>query len=207
MDEHHIIANLMTAAIDIMERPQRQALDDPTALFALLQRQNTFIGRFSLSPGLRKRFILHIQVSFHTAWKGLRTSGSAVGSPGYPAHFRLLCLANRGETLRPHWKSCTEAVAGQYNVDLESLDAPFKPRIIGDHRNRDYRPQLFPNFVRTQDHFECCLWQVKQELWANRKGQLNAWQQLCILTCVKKWFKHFWTIITPETHELAQISL
>jgi hypothetical protein len=66
---------------------------------------------------------------------------------------------------------------------------------------------LSPTFVGTQAHFESCLEELKQELRINRKCQLDALQQLCMLAYVKTGFKRFWTIITPETHELAQIGL
>lgn len=64
-----------------------------------------------------------------------------------------------------------------------------------------------PTFLGTDDQFDSCIEEVKTEIWANRKGQLDAWQQLCMLACVKKDFKKFWNIVSPETHELAQITL
>lgn len=37
-----------------------------------------------------------------------------------------------------------------------------------------------------------CLKIVITEIWADSEGQLDAWKQLYVLTCVKKWFGHFW---------------
>jgi hypothetical protein len=207
MDECHVAADLMATAIDAMERPKQQVLDDLTDLFALLQRQKSFIGRLRLSSGSCERLVLHIQVPLQIAWNGLRVSGSAVEGLSYPTHFRLLCLVNRGEIPRGCWASCTEDVVGQYNLELESLGALFESRIAGDHGYSEFFLLLSPTFVGTQAHFESCLEELKQELRINRKCQLDALQQLCMLAYVKTGFKRFWTIITPETHELAQIGL
>jgi hypothetical protein len=207
MDEHHVTANLVTAAIDHMEGPEMYALDDPTVLFTLLQRQNTFIRRLHLSPGPHERFIFHIQVPLNIAWKDLRAFGSTVRGLGCLTRIRMLCMLNCGE-FPTYCTQCTEAVVGVCDVDLTSLDVLFN---LYDTRNTrphdaDYLT-LFPTFLGTRVDFRCCLEEVKQKIWVNKKGQLDAWQQLCMLACVKRSFKHFWTIITPETHELAQISL
>jgi hypothetical protein len=207
IDEQHIAANLVAAAIYAMEWPVRRILSDPTVLFALLRRQNTFIGRSSLSPGLHERFILHFQVPLHSVWQGLRAFGSAIGGLGYPTHIRLMCMLNHGEPLLTRWTSCTEAVIGVFDLDLKSPDIMFNLYDVRDPPPLSGHRTLFPTFLGTQVDFHCCLEEVKQEVWANKKDQLDAWQQLCILACVKRSFKHFWTIITPETHELAQISL
>jgi hypothetical protein len=209
MDDQHVIANLATAAIDNLDWAMRRASYEFSAVFALLQRQNTFVGRSQLSPGPRERFTLHIQVPLRTSWKPLRlrASRSAVRSPGYPTHYRLICLVNHRGMLRADWTPCTGVVVGKYDVESESLGAFFEIRIMENRRYYNAGFPLYHAFVGTQDHFEHCLEDVKQEVWANRNCQLDAWQQLCMLACVKKCFKHFWTIITPETHELAQISL
>jgi hypothetical protein len=209
MDDEHVTANLVTAAThDLVWPGELASYHYSPAVFALLQRQNTFIGRSQLSPGPRERFTLHIQVRLRTSLtKDVRACGSAVEGPGCPTHYRLLCLVNRCGMLRSDWMPCTGVVVGKYDVELESLGALFEPQMIRDDRFLSFVLPLFPTFVGTQERFEYCLDKVKQEVWANRKGQLDAWQQLCMLACVKRSFKHFWTIITPETHELAMISL
>lgn len=50
--------------------------------------------------------------------------------------------------------------------------------------------------------YDQCLEIVKGELWANDGEQLDAWQQLYLLTCVKKWFSKWWTIREPPVQEI-----
>jgi hypothetical protein len=122
MDDQHVIANLATAAIDNLDWAMRRASYEFSAVFALLQRQNTFVGRSQLSPGPRERFTLHIQVPLRTSWKPLRlrASRSAVRSPGYPTHYRLICLVNHRGMLRADWTPCTGVVVGKYPCIMPS---------------------------------------------------------------------------------------
>jgi hypothetical protein len=212
LNEQHVIANLMHVAllaIEYPEREKREVMVRTTVFPALLRRHKIFIGRRTLPR--RERFMLNIQIPSHTAWKVLRASGRVDATLDYPNHFRLLCLANCDETPleRIHegcWTPCTEGVVGLCDIDLEALKPLMKPPSTEDYFPFCVFPRVEP-FEGTQDQFLCCLEEVKQEVWANKKGQLDAWQQLCMLVCVKKNFGHFWNIITPETHELAQINL
>jgi hypothetical protein len=54
---------------------------------------------------------------------------------------------------------------------------------------------MFPKFKGTQDQFSDCSGQGSKGIWANQKGQLDAWQQLCMFACVKKFFVRFWTVV------------
>jgi hypothetical protein len=42
-----------------------------------------------------------------------------------------------------------------------------------------------------------CLQLLLDDIWADQEKQLDAWQQLYSLACVKKSFKHLW-IAKPE---------
>jgi hypothetical protein len=43
--------------------------------------------------------------------------------------------------------------------------------------------------------YESCLGLLVKEIWANEGELLTAWQQLYMLTCVKKYFKRYWDIV------------
>ncbi|KAM0713978.1 hypothetical protein Q7P37_010942 [Cladosporium fusiforme] len=49
-------------------------------------------------------------------------------------------------------------------------------------------------FTGTAKNYAECLENMVTEIWANCGQQLDAWQQLHLLACVKKWFVEFWTI-------------
>jgi hypothetical protein len=42
--------------------------------------------------------------------------------------------------------------------------------------------------------YSTCLRTILDDIWANRDRQLDAWQQLYALACVKLWFKYMWKI-------------
>ena len=46
----------------------------------------------------------------------------------------------------------------------------------------------------TEAEFSTCLRSILDDIWANRGNQLDAWQQLYALACVKLWFKCMWKI-------------
>lgn len=46
----------------------------------------------------------------------------------------------------------------------------------------------------TEAEYSTCLRTLLDDIWANRDNQLDAWQQLYALTCVKLWFKCMWKI-------------
>jgi hypothetical protein len=210
LNEQHVIANLMHAALRAMEYQEwekREVIDRTTVFPTLLRRHKIFIGRCCLSR--RERFMLNIQIPSHTAWHVLRASGPEAATLDHPNRFRLLCLASCDETPLQRmecWTPCTEGIVGLCDIDLETLKPLCKPPNLEVYSFTCEFPDFEP-FEGTQDQYLCCLEEVKQGIWANKKGQLDAWQQLCMLACVKKNFGNFWNIITPETHELAQISL
>jgi hypothetical protein len=203
IDEQYVAVDLISAAITAIQSPDRQVFHDLAALTALLQRQNVFLGITCMSPGVT----LHIQSPLQTVWHMLQSCETTAAASHCHDRFRLLCLKNRGQTTRRQWSPCTEAVVGACDVDSELLGALLDSRSVRDRHSCEARLSWPPTFVGTQADFYCCLEQVKQEIWANKKGQLDAWQQLCMLSCVKKNFEHFWTIVTQETRELAQITL
>lgn len=41
---------------------------------------------------------------------------------------------------------------------------------------------------------ERCLRLILEDIWADQDKQLDAWQQLYLLACVKKWFRYFWVM-------------
>ena len=46
----------------------------------------------------------------------------------------------------------------------------------------------------TEAEYSTCLRSISDDIWANRDNQLDAWQQLYALACVKRWFKCMWKI-------------
>lgn len=46
----------------------------------------------------------------------------------------------------------------------------------------------------TAADYSTCFRSILDEIWANRDDQLDAWQQLYALACVKLWFKCMWKI-------------
>ena len=46
----------------------------------------------------------------------------------------------------------------------------------------------------TASDYSTCFRSILDEIWANRDDQLDAWQQLYALACVKLWFKCMWKI-------------
>ena len=46
----------------------------------------------------------------------------------------------------------------------------------------------------TEAEYSTCLRSILDDIWANRDNQLDAWQQLYALACVKLWFKFMWKI-------------
>lgn len=209
MDEHHIVANLIQAAISIYSdrQHQRHDLRLPPDPCVILRRHNTFLGRINYSHARRGSLLLHIQIPVQKVWLRHEELDPADEGPDYPTHFRMLYLKIRNEKplgaealiVPPPWIVCNESVAGLCDVHMEALGMLFQR--IGAWTVHSV------TFVGTQAQFQSCLAEVKEEIWANEKGQLDAWQQLCMLACVKKDFRDFWTVVTPETQELARITL
>jgi hypothetical protein len=54
------------------------------------------------------------------------------------------------------------------------------------------------SFAGTLQQREECVQLVKQEVWQNTDNQLDAWHQLYILACVKKWFSSYWVIAASD---------
>ncbi|KAM0715348.1 hypothetical protein Q7P37_008846 [Cladosporium fusiforme] len=210
LDEQHIMANLVLLAFRVKSRQkrgqepsQRPMLHNSQDPFILLRRQNLFLGTSPLlyDKGKRLRSLLHIQVPAHGVWVRY-----AEYDFDFPSCFRLVCLTNdsvSGSALggpferEAFCESCDDDVVGICDVHINS----FGP-VLNVGNSSVYEYVTFPTFTGTQHQFLYCLELLKGEVWANRHGQLNAWQQLYMLACVKKLFKYFWTILTPETIEL-----
>jgi hypothetical protein len=211
MDERHVMANLIDTAMDMHVQSHKQRrlscnLSDPCML---LRKHNLFLGKNLLSPFRRDCLFLHIQVPIRTWCLPQSQLEFASHESDYSAHFRLLYLKRRADMPMPYgkhekiWMVATDFVGGCCDVHVEKLGASLERP--GD-RFEDHRA-TYPVFLGTQDQFDTCLEEVNEEIWADKKGQLDAWQQLCMLACVKREFKDFWTLVTPETGELAQITL
>jgi hypothetical protein len=54
----------------------------------------------------------------------------------------------------------------------------------------------------TAADYSTCLRTILDDIWANRDDQLDAWQQLYALACVKLWFKCMWK--TGDEAEVAR---
>lgn len=58
-------------------------------------------------------------------------------------------------------------------------------------------------FSGTPSGYAQCLEAVMQDIWDNAGAQLDAWQQIYLLTCVKKWFKVSWEIRESVVEEVG----
>jgi hypothetical protein len=165
-------------------------------LFALLRKYNVYLGVELTS---RNSFLSPLQIQ--TDWPfQTRPQQSDMC-------VRILCLAKNATTFRYDWvedrkdempsKQYGDGVVSLFDTRVESLEA------LRDAEN----PWVFPRFQGTQEYFSDCLEQILSRVRADERGQLDAWQQLYTLACVKTYFKDFWTIRTPETQWLALITL
>jgi hypothetical protein len=53
-------------------------------------------------------------------------------------------------------------------------------------------------FAGTLQQHQECLKLIIQEVWQNSNNQLDAWSQLCVLACVKKYFSTYWKIAASD---------
>jgi hypothetical protein len=112
-----------------------------------------------------------------------------------PVTFRFLWTLSRKHTearVERLWQ-LSDDVTGIYDMHVEFLES------LLDHVRHctNYDLKAFPRFMGTKSQFTSCLEQVKDRIWANEQGQMDAWQQLNMLYVVKKYFESFWTILTP----------
>jgi hypothetical protein len=107
--------------------------------------------------------------------------------------------AQRARSMENSGEQYGKNVVSLFDTRIESLEAL--------QEDVDGIFGAFPRFQGTQEDFSDCLEQILSKVRADEQGQLDAWQQLYTLACVKTYFKHFWTIRTTETQWSAQITL
>ena len=189
-------SNLLKVTIDLFGLPSTPQVGIfHTEIFALLRKYNVYLGVELMS---RERVLSPLQIQ--TDWP-LQTRPQQSDNC-----LRILCLAK--PIFGQHWIADRngEMPSHQYGEDVISL---FDTRVESLEALRDayVNPRVFPRFQGTQGDFSDCLEQILSRVRADERGQLDAWQQLYTLACVKTYFKDFWTIRTPETQWLALITL
>lgn len=217
-DEGNLIANLFDLATELRSfhmRGQLSKFQDP---FRLMQRYDLFLGS-SMVASKEGRYAclsesgwrtnsppLQMQIPAHTAWLCSQQSEPRKNGASHPTRFRMLYPSVRTieRTYGGSLEACNEDIAGICDVDVELLGTLLEEEPFLEP---NWNMIEFPRFVGTKIQFTTCLEQVKNRVWANERGQMNAWQQLTMLYVVKKHFKTFWTILTLESLELAAITL
>jgi hypothetical protein len=169
--------------------------------FFTLRSYNVYLGVEPESKNLGRDYLSPLQIQ--TDWacrRRLEQSDICI---------RILCLAKNATTFGYHWVQDRngEILSKQYGEDVVSL-FDTRAESLEALQNADEAPeQNFPRFQGTQQDFSTCLDQILSMIRADEQGQLDAWQQLYTLACLKAYFKDFWTIQTSETQWLAQITL
>jgi hypothetical protein len=166
-----------------------------TELYALFRNLNLYLGVEQGSG--RPRHTKSLPLQIQTDWALRRRPQQS------DMCFRILCLANidwvRGRLVPKLGEQFGKDVVSLFDTRIESLEAL--------QEDVDTTFGAFPLFQGTQEDFSDCLEQILSKVRADEQGQLDAWQQLYTLACVKTGFKHFWKIRTAETQWLAQITL
>lgn len=192
----NLYTNLRQVARFLLDLPSTSQIHIlSTELHALFRKLNLYLGVELGLDRLHHTKVLPLQIQ--TDWPLRRRPQQS------DMRFRILCLANLDWVRTPRVPNLGE----QYEKDVVSL---FDTRIesFEDLREDLNNPfSAFPRFQGTQEDFSDCLEQILSKVRADEQGQLDAWQQLYTLACVKTGFKHFWTIRTAETQWLAQITL
>jgi hypothetical protein len=171
------------------------------ALFALLRSCNVYLGHVRKLWNLGRGYLSPLQIQ--TDWACRRRPEQS------DVFIRILCLAKNAATFEYQWNQDQngELPGKQYGEDVVSL---FDMR-IESLETLQYADETiyseFPRFQGTQEEFSNCLDQILSVVRADEQGQLDAWQQLYTLACLKMYSKDFWTIQTSETQWLAQITL
>jgi hypothetical protein len=111
------------------------------------------------------------------------------------ANLRLICLTSldtRGSAICCHF---------DLSVRLTSYVLEFckvAPKI-----SRRYSRGKRILFAGTSQQREECVQLIIQEVWQSIDNQLDAWHQLYILACVKKWFSTYWEIAASDNESEA----
>jgi hypothetical protein len=196
MDEQtvKVFNNLRQVARQLWALPstsQIRILD--TELYALFRKLNLHLGVELTSVRQRHMKVMPLQIQ--TNWALRRRPQQSDG------FFRILCLAD------VDWIRGYTDIMEQYGKDVVSLFDTRIESLEALQEDVDSAYSAFPRFQGTQEDFSDCLEQILSKVRADEQGQLDAWQQLYTLACVKTGFKYFWTIRTAETQWLAQITL
>lgn len=122
-------------------------------------------------------------------------------------HIRLLSVAPLDDKKVCHipytnWEVYEDLVDSVCDVAVEFREA-VTVNILRSPSHNDRGPC----FTGTRRQFVDCLTQVKDGVRANKNNQLSPSRQLSMLDLVQEHFEDHWTIITPETSELSEITL
>lgn len=96
---------------------------------------------------------------------------------------RLLCLDSKQLATGPLMREDASKATACFDISEKCSEA------IGDLVIDETSP--LGRFVESMGQ-ERCLRLILEDIWADQEKQLDAWQQLYMLACVKKGFKYFW---------------
>lgn len=119
---------------------------------------------------------------------------TTINGPRLPSpRFRMLCL-----------------LPGAVNRETEMDDIPIVASFdlssgCSERLSRFYKMRRASiSLSGHQAEFDRCLEMLVKDIWANEGSVLDAWQQLYMLACVKKRFKHYWAIKDSEASPMAE---
>jgi hypothetical protein len=194
-----VFTDLLRITTDLAFLPDTpQVYRYATALFALLRSCNVYLGVGLKLRNLGREYLSPLQIQ--TDWACRRRPEQS------DMCIRILCLAKNATTFGYHWyQDRNRKLPGkQYGEDVVSL---FDMRIESLETLQFADGTIRSGFQGTQQDFSTRLDQILSVVRADEQGQLDAWQQLYTLACLKTYFKDFWTIQTSGTQWLAQITL
>jgi hypothetical protein len=145
---------------------------------------------------LPRRTLLQLQISQIT--KSVATAPSrrstTINGPRLPSpRFRMLCLLPGAV----NWETEMDDIPIVASFDLSSGCSQRLSRFY-----EMFEPSI--PLSGSQAEFNGCLEMLVKEIWTNEGCVLDAWQQLYLLACVKKGFKHYWTIKDSEASLMAE---
>lgn len=194
LDEEYVMAN-----IGERSEPPYLLWSKATGDILTFQTREVFLTH---RPQPQMRLYIQLQVPSGTL---RRPSVASHELCGEALGFRLLSCRDTGKTSQipyTYWEVYDDLVSGVCDVHTELLG-----EVLDLNPDIEYYSSSFPWFKGTQDQFADCLEQVKKEIQANKRNQLSPSQQINMLELVEKHFQDYWTIVSPETLSLSQITL
>jgi hypothetical protein len=174
-------------------------------VLALMEERDVWRGpqavdqRHALLP---LQFLLPNSAFLH--WWMSSQPWSSPSTSGFHSTFRLICVHPK------QWKSGTKLLQRRQMASKETTVAFFDLSVTAtttlisqsiDWTSLDNMSQFYTlayalkmTWVGTKADYSACLKAIIDDIWANRDEQLDAWQQLYTLACVKLYLKRMWKI-------------